>query len=66
MKNKLAKNGGRLLELHSLHLGLYARAAKKFSVNPSYVSRVANGARNNDQIKTYLINELTKLTSLEG
>jgi hypothetical protein len=61
MKKKATANGEYLLELHRQHLGLYSRAAKKFSVDPSYVSRVANGTRENEQIKTYLINELAKL-----
>jgi hypothetical protein len=35
--------------------------AKKFSVDPSYVSRVANGARENEEVKAYLIDEIIKL-----
>jgi transcriptional regulator with XRE-family HTH domain len=50
-----------LLQLHQLHLGLYARVAEKLRVNPSYVSRVANGKRQNEEITAALLNELRKL-----
>lgn len=42
-------------------LGLYARVAKKLSVSPSYVSRVAQGKRINERIKAQLFNELRKI-----
>ena len=51
----------RLLKLHRLHLGLYARVAKKLSVNASYVSRVAQGKRENDRIREQLFKELRKI-----
>ena len=63
MRKKVLKDGDYLLELHRLHLGLYSRAAKKFSVDPSYISRVANGARENKEIKAYLIDEIRELAN---
>lgn len=54
-------DGERLLELHQLHLGLYARVGKKLGVSPSYVSRVANGTRENPKIRAALLTELRKL-----
>jgi transcriptional regulator with XRE-family HTH domain len=61
MDRRTAASDGRLLKLHRLHLGLYARVAKKLSVNPSYVSRVAQGKRTNERIRTQLLNELRKI-----
>jgi transcriptional regulator with XRE-family HTH domain len=58
-------NDERLLQLHQLHLGLYARVAKRLSVNPSYVSRVAQGERTNERIKMQLLNELRKIKRAE-
>lgn len=49
---------GQLIHLHKLHLGLYARVAKKAKTSPSYVSLIANGRRWNDRIAQHLITEL--------
>ena len=58
-------NDERLLQLHQLHVGLYARVAKRLSVNPSYVSRVAQGKRTSERIKMQLLNELRKIKRAE-
>lgn len=55
----------RLLHLHQLHLGLYARLAKRLSVTPGYVSRVAQGKRTSERIKMQLLNELRKIRRAE-
>ena len=41
--------------------GLFARIAKRFGVDPSYVSRVAHGHRQNDKISKTLEAELRKI-----
>ena len=41
--------------------GLFARIARQFRVDPSYVSRVAHGHRQNDKIGKALTAELRKL-----
>jgi len=55
----------RLLYLHKRHLGVYQRVAKDLGVDPSYVSRVANGARNSEKIKRALLAELTRIQALQ-
>jgi hypothetical protein len=52
----------RLLQLHRLHLGLYTRIAKELSVNPNFVSRVAQGKRKSEKVRSQLLKELRKLT----
>jgi len=47
-----------LLRIHRLHCGLYARVAQKLGVDPSYVSRVANGERQSQGVKRALLSEL--------
>jgi transcriptional regulator with XRE-family HTH domain len=61
MNRHTRSNDERLLEVHQLHLGLYARVAKRLSVTPSYVSRVARGQRENDKVTAQLLDELRKL-----
>jgi len=60
-RQTLGAHGERLLKIHWLHLGLYARVAKELSATPGYVSRVARGKRKNAQIMTYLLRELRTL-----
>jgi transcriptional regulator with XRE-family HTH domain len=62
MKKQLTHDN-RLLKIHQLHLGLYARIGKRLGVSPSYVSRVANGQRENKRIMEALIGELRKLAT---
>ena len=50
-----------LLEWHRLHVGVYRRIAQSLGVDPSYVSRVANGKRNAPEIKTALLGELARI-----
>lgn len=57
-------NGDAQLEWHKLHLGLYARVAKRLRVNPSYVSRVARGKRQSDDVKKALLHELERINLL--
>jgi hypothetical protein len=51
----------RLLQLHQRHLGLYARVAAKLKVNPSHVSRVARGQRENAKIMAEVLTQLHRL-----
>ena len=51
----------RLLQLHQLHLGLCARLGQKLKVSSGYVSRVANGKRDNPKIMAALLAALRKL-----
>jgi hypothetical protein len=53
-----------LLKAHKLHLGLYCRVAKKLDVDPSYVSRVATGNRENMKVRRALLDEFRKLQRL--
>jgi hypothetical protein len=57
-------DGDAQLEWHKLHLGLYARVAKRLRVNPSYVSRVARGKRQNEDVKRALLHELHRISLL--
>ena len=54
-------NGEVELRWHRLHLGLYARVAKRLHVNPSYVSRVARGKRQSEDVRKALLNELARI-----
>ena len=49
------------LELVSLFRGLYNRVAQRLGVDPSYVSRVARGERNSDDVKAALSEEVRKI-----
>jgi transcriptional regulator with XRE-family HTH domain len=50
-----------LLQAYLLQRGLLARIAKKLGVDPSYVSRVANGQRKNEKIMLAIMAELNKI-----
>jgi hypothetical protein len=41
--------------------GLFARVARKLRIDPSYVSRVANGKRQNDRISQAIEAELNEM-----
>jgi hypothetical protein len=43
--------------------GLYSRIARQFSVDRSYVSRVARGERRSEEIEQALSNEFTRIVS---
>jgi transcriptional regulator with XRE-family HTH domain len=58
-------DGDAQLKWHRLHLGLYARVAKRLRVNPSYVSRVARGKRQSDDVKKALLTELTRIGQMK-
>lgn len=49
-----------LLRAYSAQRGLFARVAKHLGLDPSYVSRVANGKRKNDRVSRAIENELYK------
>jgi hypothetical protein len=49
-----------------LYRGLYVRVARKLGVDPSYVSRVARGDRQSEQIETALRLELEKINKRLG
>lgn len=50
--------------LASLIRGLYGRVAKQLKVDPSYVSRVARGERQSEEIELSLERELRRIMSL--
>jgi hypothetical protein len=50
-----------LLKAHNLHIGVYRRVAVSLGVDPSYVSRVANGNREEPKIRRALLDELHKI-----
>jgi hypothetical protein len=50
-----------LLEAHRLHAGVYRRVADKLGVDPSYVSRVAAGEREEPGIRRAILDELRKI-----
>lgn len=58
---RLAADDERLLEEHRLHLGLYARVAKRLKIHPSYVSRVVRGGRISPKVMSAVLKELRKL-----
>ena len=41
--------------------GLYSRVARRLSLDPSYVSRVARGERSSELVETALAQELNKV-----
>jgi transcriptional regulator with XRE-family HTH domain len=57
-------NGEVELRWHRLHLGLYARVAKRLHVNPSYVSRVARGKRQSEDVRKALLSELARINQI--
>jgi DNA-binding transcriptional regulator YdaS (Cro superfamily) len=54
-----------LLICHKRHLGVYQRVARDLGVHPSYVSRVANGARRSEKIKRAILTELARIQSYQ-
>ena len=50
--------------LASLIRGLYGRVARQLKVDPSYVSRVARGERQSDEIEASLERELKRIMSM--
>ena len=52
-----------LLDAHRRHQGIFARVAQTLSVDPSYVSRVANGKRRSPAIEEALAQELRRIGS---
>jgi len=62
--NSHALNGRRsaeLLKWHQRHLGLYSLVAAKTGLTPGYVSMVARGLRENEEIAEALTKELEHL-----
>jgi transcriptional regulator with XRE-family HTH domain len=55
-----------LLKVHRLHEGLYRRVAEKLGVDPSYVSRVAAGKRQDQSIRLAILDEIRKIQRLLG
>ena len=53
---------GNLLNAHRLHHGIFARVAQNLAVDPSYVSRVANGKRRSPEIEQALAQELRRIS----
>ena len=52
------------ISLPSLFRGLYARVAEKLGIDPSYVSRVARGERNSEEISQALEAEIRRVSFL--
>jgi hypothetical protein len=50
--------------LASLIRGLYGRVARQLKVDPSYVSRVARGERQSDEIEASLERELKRIMAM--
>ena len=50
-----------LLKWHRLHHGIYARVARRLDVDPSFVSRVANGERTSHTIQQALVTEIERI-----
>ncbi|HET7442271.1 MAG TPA: hypothetical protein VFJ47_13290 [Terriglobales bacterium] len=50
--------------LPSLFRGVYSRVARKLKIDPSYVSRVARGERNSEEISRALAEELRRITAV--
>ena len=50
-----------MLRVHREHAGVYRRVANRLKVDPSFVSRVARGARQNEDVQRALIEELSAL-----
>ena len=50
-----------LLKWHRMHHGIYARVARRLEVDPSFVSRVANGERNSESIEHALVSEIVRI-----
>jgi hypothetical protein len=50
-----------MLSAHRRHHGIFARVAQSLSVDPSYVSRVANGKRRSPEIEQALAQELRRI-----
>ena len=50
---------------HRRFEGLYARIARQLHVDPSYVSRVADGKRNSEEIRRALEAEMRRLEKLK-
>jgi transcriptional regulator with XRE-family HTH domain len=50
-----------LLKAHALHAGIYRRLANQLGVDPSYVSRVARGKREEPKILRALLDELHQI-----
>jgi len=54
----------RLLKIYAIQRGLFSRIAKRLKVDPSYVSRVANGQRKSERIRHAIEAELAKASVL--
>ena len=50
-----------LLRTYLAQRGLFARVAKQLGLDPSYISRVANGRRQNERISQAIEAELSKM-----
>jgi len=50
-----------LLRAYFRQRGLFARVAKRLRLDPSYVSRVANGERHSKRITTAIESDLNKM-----
>jgi len=53
-----------LLDLYKLQRGIYARVARRSGVDPSFVSRVANGERTSAKIRRAVLSERTRVHSM--
>jgi hypothetical protein len=62
--NRAQRSAAMPPSMPSLLRGVYSRVARKLKIDPSYVSRVARGERNSDEISRALQAELVRISSL--
>ena len=58
---KISDHEQTLVQVHRRHLGVYSRVAARLHVDPSLVSRVANGTRKHERVWKALIKELSAI-----
>lgn len=51
----------RFTHMAALYRGIYSRVADRLGVDPSYVSRVARGERQSEQVRVALDSELAQI-----
>ena len=61
MANRENNGFERLIAIHQLHLGLYAKVAKRLGTSPSYISLVARGHRSSEKIRAAITRELRRI-----
>jgi hypothetical protein len=65
-KNGHSKKGSALYSLPTLYRGIYSRVAQKVGCDPSYVSRVARGERQSNEVARALQAEIRRTLALSS